>query len=144
MESQIVFDETSPSVSEYLHLRELAGWCPMPEAVVERSFATQLFAVSARTRSFETVVGMARVVGDGGLCFYVQDVIVHPDYQNRGIGTRLMQYVLEYIDRTGCTNSYVGLMAAKGKEGFYASFGFDRRPNEHLGAGMTVFWRSRV
>ncbi len=33
--------------------------------------------------------------------------------------------------------------AATGKEPFYEKYGFTRRPNDRLGAGMTIFWQSR-
>ncbi|MDO8673420.1 MAG: GNAT family N-acetyltransferase [Dehalococcoidia bacterium] len=33
---------------------------------------------------------MARVIGDGGLFYYIQDVIFIPEYQRQGIGTQLM------------------------------------------------------
>jgi hypothetical protein len=32
---------------------------------------------------------------------------------------------------------YVNLMSAKGKEPFYKKFGFEERPNDKVGAGMT-------
>jgi hypothetical protein len=35
--------------------------------------------------------------------------------------------------------SHICLMAAKGKEGFYKKFGFEERPNDKSGAGMTLW-----
>lgn len=72
--------------------------------------------------------------------FYIQDVIVVPVWQRRGIGTLLMDRVMEYIKRNAFEQSYVGLMSAKGKEPFYEKYGFTARPTEILGAGMTMFW----
>lgn len=43
----------------------------------------------------ERLVGSVRAVGDGAAIQYVQDLLVHPDYQNKGIGTHLIQYALE-------------------------------------------------
>jgi ribosomal protein S18 acetylase RimI-like enzyme len=40
---------------------------------------------------------MARIIGDEGLYYYIQDVIVVPECQGRGIGKKLMARVMEYI-----------------------------------------------
>jgi GNAT superfamily N-acetyltransferase len=82
------------------------------------------------------------VIGDGGMVYYVQDVIVIPDYQRRGIGTQLMDRVMRYIRAHASHNTVVGLMAAKGKEAFYTRYGFTVRPTDQLGPGMTMFWKS--
>jgi len=77
------------------------------------------------------------------LVFYIQDVIVIPEYQNKGIGTQLMKKVMEYIEKHANDNSVIGLMSAKGKEKFYEKFGFSIRPNENFGSGMTIFWKKK-
>jgi len=87
------------------------------------------------------MVGMARVIGDAGMVFYIQDVIVLPDYQGQGIGTQLMAAVMVFIRSHAHHNTIIGLMAAKGKEAFYEKYGFFTRPTEIHGAGMTQFWR---
>lgn len=38
----------------------------------------------------ETPVGMARLIGDGGMSFYIKDFVVLPEYQGHGIGRMLM------------------------------------------------------
>lgn len=42
----------------------------------------------------DKLVGIARVVGDGATIVFVQDLIVAPSHQRTGIGTRLMQAVM--------------------------------------------------
>jgi ribosomal protein S18 acetylase RimI-like enzyme len=41
----------------------------------------------------------ARAVGDGATAYYVQDVAVLPDRQRRGIGTALLEAVMNYFRR---------------------------------------------
>lgn len=41
------------------------------------------------------VVGLIRVVGDDASIAYVQDLLVKPEYQRRGIATRLMRDALK-------------------------------------------------
>ena len=90
----------------------------------------------------EEMVGMGRVVGDRGLCFYIQDVIVLKEHQGRGVGAGLMDRIMDHISRLAVQDTYIGLMAATGKEGFYARYGFTARPTTELGAGMTLFWKA--
>lgn len=134
----IEFTSKNPEPEEYLGLRKLVGWNEMPLQIVESSLKRNLYSVCAY--SDNVIIGTARVVGDGGLCFYIQDVMVHPDFQKKGIGTRLIEHIMEFLKQNACYNSYVGLMAARGVEDFYTRFGFVIRPNELYGSGMTQFW----
>jgi predicted N-acetyltransferase YhbS len=65
--------------------------------------------------------------------------VVKPDYQNKGIGKKLMQEVMKYIKNSlkDGQEVFVNLMATKGNETFYKKFGFAERPNDNVGAGMT-------
>ncbi|HBI85415.1 MAG TPA: N-acetyltransferase [Ruminococcus sp.] len=78
----------------------------------------------------EKIVGMARMIGDFGLCYYIKDVIVHPDYQGRGIGRMLMEALLRFIRENGVSGTEIAaeLCAMPDKMPFYAKFGF--RANE--------------
>lgn len=74
----------------------------------------------------DRLVGMARMIGDFGLCYYIKDVIVHPDYQGRGLGNLLMTHLLRFIDENGVpgTEIAVELCAMPDKMPFYAKHGF--------------------
>jgi GNAT superfamily N-acetyltransferase len=138
MNYQII--EKLPSPEEYLYLRQLVGWNLLERDVVEKALSASLYCVCAVVD--RTVIGMARIIGDGGLAYYIQDVIVIPEYQRKGIGTQLMNKIMEYIRTNAYNNSVVGLMAAKGKEPFYTRYGFTIRSDNNLGSGMTIFWKT--
>lgn len=131
--------EALPSAEEYNQIRQKIGWRIHDLVVVQDSLPRSLYGVCLRCG--EELVGMGRVVGDGGMTFYIQDVIVIPEHQGQGCGALLMERLMNYIQTHAQHNAVVGLMAAYGKEGFYERYGFTRRPNEKLGAGMTIFWR---
>lgn len=131
--------EQLPTPAQYNALRATAGWRAYPEAVVAEALPRSLYGVCVYDG--ETLVGMARVIGDGGLAYYIQDVVVAPDYQGQGIGAQLMERVMAYITTHAGHNAVIGLMAAAGKEPFYEKYGFTRRPTEKLGAGMTIFFK---
>jgi len=66
------------------------------------------------------------------------DVMVLPEYQGEGIGGHMMKCVMEYLNAAAQGGGlFVNLMSALGKDGFYTKFGFERRPNETRGPGMT-------
>jgi GNAT superfamily N-acetyltransferase len=74
-----------------------------------------------------SVAGFGRLICDEGLYFYIQDLIVHPDYQNQGFGKTLMKELMNYISTNAKTGAFIGLMAAKGLEKYYEFFGFKAR-----------------
>ena len=83
-------------------------------------------------------VGMVRLLGDGGMSFYVKDFAVRPEYQGKGVGRLLMNAIEEYIIShipSGWAVS-LELISSKGKEPFYEKFGFEQRPCDWDGAGM--------
>ena len=40
------------------------------------------------------LTGIIRVVGDGETIVFVQDILVHPEYRHKGIGTALLKAIL--------------------------------------------------
>ena len=131
--------ETLPSAEEFNALRHSVGWKTHELQVVQNFLPNSLYGVCVRCDG--ELVGMGRVVGDGGTVFYIQDVVVVPEHQGQGCGAMVMERIMNYIQTHAHNHSTVGLMSAFGKEGFYERYGFTRRPNEKLGAGMTIFWR---
>lgn len=75
----------------------------------------------------EKIVGMARMIGDLGLDYYIKDVVVRPEYQHKGIGKRMMNELLTFINDHGVkgTEIFVELCAMPDKIPFYKNFGFD-------------------
>jgi len=130
--------EKLPTPTEYNDLRVAVGWGAYPENIIQRSLPHSLYCVCAYVE--DQIVGMARVIGDGGLVYYIQDVIVLPSCQRQGIGRAMMDRVMAYLRAHASHNTILGLMAAVGKEPFYESYGFAPRPTDQLGCGMTRFW----
>ena len=137
MNYQII--EKLPSPEEFIQLRQLVRWGIPGRDVIVKALPNSLYCICAVADA--EIIGMARIIGDGGLAYYIQDVIIKPEYQRQGIGTALMNKIMEYIRVHAKNNTVIGLMAAKGKEPFYERYGFTVRPNDNLGSGMTIFWR---
>ena len=70
----------------------------------------------------EKLVGILRAVGDGHSIVFIQDIMVYPEYQRRGIGTELMRALLRKYE-----NVYQIELATDDTEktkAFYKSMGF--------------------
>lgn len=120
-------------------LTESAGWGKPPVEQVKTALAHSFVTVCAYENA--KAVGMARMLGDGALSYFVKDVVVRPDCQQRGIGRQLMEELMNCIREQSHPGWKVSveLMSAKGKEPFYEKLGFEPRPSEHGGCGMFLF-----
>lgn len=117
-----------PTIEEYKNLCTAVGWEDyMNFDVAEESVKNSLFGVVIQYK--DEIVGMGRVVGDGKIYFYIQDVAVNPDHQSKGIGSLVMAEITGYLKENAPKKSFVGLFASAGKEPFYTKYGF----NNHEG-----------
>jgi GNAT superfamily N-acetyltransferase len=129
-------EERAPTVQEYRRLRDAVGWGEMTDEGLANGLASSLYSCVVLDEG--DVVACGRVVGDGGMYFYVQDVIVLPEYHGRGLGGVVMDAVMRYLESAAKPGAFVGLMAAQNAEGFYERYGFQRRPDDR--PGMFRVW----
>ena len=45
----------------------------------------------------EKAIGMVRLIGDGGMSFYIKDFAVLPGYQGKGVGQMLLMELQKYL-----------------------------------------------
>ena len=64
------------------------------------------------------------VLGDGATFAYLKDIMVHPDWQGRGIGTRIVEALLAILRRPGPDGMLVTLFTGQHLAEFYERFGF--------------------
>ena len=131
--------ENSLDVDTYLLLRKKVGWVPLSRRQASLALDNCLYNVCAYLDGVP--VGMGRIVGDGAVISYIQDLIVIPDAQGMKIGSRMLDMLKDYvvsITEPG-TRMMLGLMCAKGRESFYVHNGFTARPTDALGPGMITY-----
>lgn len=122
---------------DFIRLFASAGWGELPQDLVELSLANSYATFPVKKEN--KVIAMARLLGDGAMSFFLKDLVVAPEYQRTGIGSRLLTHVEEYI-RTQLKSGWEGylqLVSAKGKEAFYQKMGYATHPHEHSGPGMS-------
>lgn len=137
MTNALHLEKAAPEVGEFMQLRALMGWGAITEQQAALSLERSLeFAVIYDAAK---LVAMGRVIGDGALFFYLQDIVVHPDYQRRGMGSAVMHSLERYLQREAKAGATVALLAAQGREKFYEQFGYQQRTGQPLGLGMCKF-----
>lgn len=80
---------------EILRLYNEVGWIAYTEKpeVLEQGYKNSLLVLAAYEN--DELLGIIRVVGDGHTIVFVQDILVFPNYQRKGIGTALLKAVLD-------------------------------------------------
>lgn len=84
------------TVEEVMPLYEAVGWTnytQKPE-MLEAAYKNSLHVLAALNDEGK-LVGILRAVGDGASILFIQDILVYPEYQHQGIGTKLLQMTLE-------------------------------------------------
>ena len=123
MHPDVVLHDRLPSIDEYRDLCTVVGWAPVinfdaAPASLARSLLGVVAAQGGRT------VGMGRVVGDGAIYHYLQDVVVHPDLQKHGIGDAIVGRLVARIHAQAPERAFLGVLAATGTAPFYERHGF--------------------
>ncbi len=75
----------------------------------------------------DELVGMARLIGDGGTFAQVTDVAVHPRLQRQGWGHRIMARLMHWADEALPSGCCISLIADPGAEALYERHGFALR-----------------
>ena len=101
-------------------LREAVGWNRM-EKELGRPGLTNLFEIGCYEG--KRLIGYLCVVSNRVTDAYIQDVMVHPEYQKRGVGSELMRRAIERIRELNiCMISVI--YGEESLRTFYEKFGF--------------------
>ena len=131
----MIYRENTLSYDDYYRLRESVAWLNFSREQTEKALNNSLYTVVAEDDG--KVVGMGRMTGDG-LYYLIVDIVVQPDHQKKGIGSTIIDMMIDYVDRETPIGgrSSVQLTAEKGKETFYEKKGFKLIPHDLCGSGM--------
>jgi ribosomal protein S18 acetylase RimI-like enzyme len=135
----VTFRDSLPGIKDYWDLFQTTGWNE------EYNFSMQDLAIAIQNSWFSTslydskkLIGFGRVIADGVHHALIVDLIIHPDYQNMGHGSRLLnRLVLKCKDHK---IKDIQLFAAKDKYAFYEKLGFEKRPVDAPGMQLKYSW----
>ena len=79
-----------------LPLYEAVGWTNYTQnpTMLKEAYKNSLHILAALNEEGK-LVGVLRAVGDRASILFIQDILVYPEYQHQGIGTKLLQQTLE-------------------------------------------------
>ncbi|HHD2730671.1 GNAT family N-acetyltransferase [Clostridium perfringens] len=95
MENLVFKEDIILNVEDILYLYNDVGWSSYTKDrdSLIKSIKNSLKVISVWDKGL--LVGLIRVVGDGHSIIYIQDILILQKYQNRGIGKRLIEIILD-------------------------------------------------
>ena len=82
-----------PTQEELVELYDSVGWSAYTRDPARLAAAVGASLAVVTARQDGRLIGLARLVGDGQTIAYLQDILVAPDHQHRGIGRELLQRI---------------------------------------------------
>jgi len=132
---EFTIEDRIPTAAQWMSLRQSVGWATFPLEAGARSLELTPYCVCAFKD--DELIGMGRVLGDCVITFYVGNIMVRPEYQGEGIGLKIMERIMAYVEKHAIPGAIASLLSIKDTENFYEQFGFGRRPDENHGSGMS-------
>ena len=130
--------KNSITADEVNKLRRAACFRQLDEAQIRAGLSGSVLIVSAYEGS--DAVGMARLIWDGGITALITDLVVLPEYQNRGIETEMIKRILSFLQdrlRPGF-GIQVDVWAWGNQEFLYRELGFVVSTQERRGVPMHI------
>jgi GNAT superfamily N-acetyltransferase len=118
----VVLVERFPGIDDYRRMRASTGLSAKSAEASARGLANTTYGVSLLRDG--NVVGMGRIVGDGGCFHFVVDIAVDPRLQGRGLGKRIMDALDAWLRANAEPTAHVSLFADGNARHLYARYGF--------------------
>ena len=125
-----------PSIEDYCRLRVAAGLSPKSREAATAGLPNTLFGVIVSKDN--KVIGMGRVVGDGGLFYQVVDIAVEPAHQRRGLGKAITSKIVEHLKQSAPPGAHISLIADWPAQHLYSQFGFKPTAPDSIGMALAI------
>ncbi|MBD2578127.1 GNAT family N-acetyltransferase [Oscillatoria sp. FACHB-1406] len=136
-ETRIVFStERDIDLYELEELCDAVGWARRPLRKVRKALQHSFLVVTMwEQRGVKRrLIGFSRATSDRAFNATIWDVVVHPQFQNRGLGKALMKYTIKKLRSEDISN--ITLFADPQVIDFYRRLGFTLDPEGIKG----MFW----
>ena len=105
------------NLTEMREVYASVGWMKHTNDRIKQVFEAS--NVIALAKADGRIIGLGRAMSDGVFNAAIYDVVVHHDYQGKGIARLIMNHLLEELKDVSC----VHLLSTAGNEDFYRQFG---------------------
>ena len=121
----ITINEVTPV--EWLQMREAVGFPIFEKKIAQKALDGSLGVLGVKRNG--THIGMLRILGDGVYSFYLNDVIIVPNFQKMGLGKKLLNEAFKFIRDNFCKETLfsISIFANDMSEKFYEKVGFSVR-----------------
>ncbi|MFC1936426.1 GNAT family N-acetyltransferase [Chloroflexota bacterium] len=121
-----------PPKEDFWKLFETTGWNQNYQLTIDELDAALDYSwVCISAYEDDDLVGFGRIVSDKVVHAMIFDLIVVPEFQNRGIGSHILDKLLDICQTENIRD--IQLFSAKGKADFYIKRGFEARPTDAPG-----------
>ena len=118
--------ERIPEVAEFQLTRQVLDYDMVDDEIVERALRNSLFAVCAERDGL--LIGCGRVVGDGGIYFFIEDLMILPGLEQVGeeksIIDCMMDEIMTYLRKVAPPNSFFCIKDSKAAREHCRQYGF--------------------
>ncbi|PIE09620.1 MAG: GNAT family N-acetyltransferase [Rhodobacterales bacterium] len=122
----ITWTNTAPQPEEYLALRAACELGERSLDAARKGLGGELFVISLRDED-GTLIGMLRLVGDGGVHALLSDMAVHPDHRGQGLAAGMLARLEAWTQDNLPDTCFISVIPNKRAVPLYEEAGFDLR-----------------
>nr|WP_321482085.1 GNAT family N-acetyltransferase [uncultured Cohaesibacter sp.] len=135
-QSDYRLEKQTPPLEDFLRLRKITGLTVYSEEAAREGLKGTIAA--ATIYYGDQVVGIGRLVGDGGCVFVICDIAIDPAHQGKGLGKAIMASLMDYVRSELKSKAYVSLIADLPADKLYEQFGFEATAPASIGMAFRV------
>jgi len=125
-------------VDDFARIRQNINWNTIPRNLIEKAIKGSMFNISVFDN--DLCFGVGRIVGDGALKGMLTDIMVHKEYQNKGVGKLIVTSLIKELEEMVCDGECFQLEAsptASNRE-FYIKCGLKYKPENQDGVYLWI------
>lgn len=135
-QSDYRIEKQTPPLEDFLRLRKITGLTVYSEEAAREGLKGTIAA--ATIYYGDQVVGIGRLVGDGGCVFVICDIAIDPAHQGKRLGKAIMASLMDYVRSELKSKAYVSLIADLPADKLYEQFGFEATAPASIGMAFRV------
>lgn len=132
------------SAQEVNHLRSSIGFRKINLEQLNACLAGSAYVIAAYSK--EEVIGMSRLIWDGGSVALIHDIIVVPQYQMQGIETEMLNQIFDFLKsklKPGF-GIQVDIRAWNNQVEYFESVGFQISTTQKRGVPMHICLTNQI